>query len=168
MKLDVLPRSAPYDSAPDRHRPWDRLAAHLLASSLDRQLATGSPTDTSRALAIRARRIVSRAGRDELARYWIRVMDLAIRPPVSLPLRGPLCRSAVAAAERDVREMIAVLAGRQPIAARGAAMASWLLSDGAGPLHNHRSPLELRTAVREATRQMRCAITSGDTWNAPL
>ena len=50
--------------------------------------------------------------------------------------------------------MLTVLAGPLPIAARGAAMASLLLSDGTGPLHNHRSPLDLGAAVREATRQM--------------
>ena len=50
--------------------------------------------------------------------------------------------------------MIDDLAGGLPIAARGAALASWLLSDGAGPLHNHRTPIELSAAVREATRQM--------------
>ncbi len=50
--------------------------------------------------------------------------------------------------------MLAVLAGPRPIAARGAAMASLLLSDGAGPLHNHRSALDLGAAVREATGQM--------------
>jgi hypothetical protein len=81
-------------------------------------------------------------------------MDVAVRPPAPVPLRGPLCRGAVAAAEAEVREMIAVLNGRLPVSARGAAMASWLLSDGTGPLHNHRSPIELSAAVRAATRQM--------------
>jgi hypothetical protein len=50
--------------------------------------------------------------------------------------------------------MLAVLAGPLPVAARGAAMASSLLSDGTGPLHNRHSPRGLGTAVREATRQM--------------
>jgi hypothetical protein len=103
---------------------------------------------------MRARQIVSPAGRSGLARNWIRVMDVAVRSPVPLPLHGPLCRGAVAAAERDVREMIAVLDGGLPIAAPGAALASWLLRDGTGPLHNHRCGIELGAAVREATRQM--------------
>lgn len=49
---------------------------------------------------------------------------------------------------------LAALTGALPIAARGATMASVLLSDGTGPLHNHRSPLDLGAAVREATRQI--------------
>ena len=164
MKTDELLRSAPYNSAPynsapynsapDHCRPWDLYAVRLLAPSLDRQLATGRPPQSSRALAIRARQIVSPAGRRELAQYWTHVLDLAVRPPVPLPLHGTLRRGAVTAAERDVREMIEVLTSSLPIAARGAAIASWLLSDGTGPLHNQRSPLELSAAVQDATRQM--------------
>ena len=146
--------SAPYNSAPDHGRPWDLFAVRLQAPSLDRQLATGKSPQSSRALAIRARQIVSPAGRRELAQHWTHVLDLAVRPPVPLPLHGTLRRGAVAAAELDVRAMIDVLTGSLPIAARGAAIASWLLSDGIGPLHNPRSPLELRVAVQDATRQM--------------
>jgi hypothetical protein len=158
MKPDVLLPSAPYDSAPDRGRPWDRFTGRLLAPSLDRELAAGRPPQSSRALADRARQIVSPAGRRKLAQNWIHVVNLSVRPPVPLPLHGTLRRGAVAAAERDVREMIAVLASGVPIAARGAALASWLLSDGTGPLHNYRSTLELSAAVREATRQMRSRV----------
>ena len=50
--------------------------------------------------------------------------------------------------------MLTVLTGVLPISARGAAMASVLLSDGTGPLHNRHSPLDLGVEVREATRQM--------------
>jgi hypothetical protein len=152
MTPDVLRRSVPYDPAPQRGRPWDRFAARVLAASLDRQLAAGHPPQSSQALAIRLRLVASPAGRRELAEHWIHVMDLTARPPAPLPARGPLCRGAVA--EGDVREMIAILAGDLPIAARGAAVASWLLSDGTGPLHNHRSSLQLSAAVRQVTRQI--------------
>jgi hypothetical protein len=50
--------------------------------------------------------------------------------------------------------MISVLTSGRSIDARGAAIASWLLRDGTGPLYNHRSRPELGTMVREATRQM--------------
>jgi hypothetical protein len=149
MTSDLLLRSASHDA-----RPWDCLLARLRAPSLDRQIAAGCPPATSRLLAIRARQIVSPAGRRGLAQGWEHVLDLARRPPVPRPPRGPLCRDRIAAAERDVRGMLAVLTGALPIAARGATMASVLLSDGTGPLHNHRSPLDLGAAVRQATRQM--------------
>ena len=154
MRPDVMLRPAPYDSAPDHSRPWDRIAVRLQAPSLDRQLATGRPPQSSRALAIRARQIVSPAGRREVARHWIRILHAVERPPVPLTPRAPLSRAAVAAAECDVREMIAVLTASRPIDARGAANALWLLRDGTGPLHNTRSSLELSAAVQEATRQM--------------
>ena len=50
--------------------------------------------------------------------------------------------------------MVSVLTGGLPIDARGAAMASWLLRYGTGPLYNHRPGVELGSIVREATRQM--------------
>ncbi len=65
-----------------------------------------------------------------------------------------LYRDRIADAERDVQDMLTVLTGPLPVTARGAAMASSLLRDGAGPLHNRHSPLSLGDAVREATRQM--------------
>jgi hypothetical protein len=65
-----------------------------------------------------------------------------------------LCRDRIAAAERDVRAMVDVLTGPRPITVRGAAMASFLLSDGTGPVHNRHSPRDLAAAVRDATRQM--------------
>jgi hypothetical protein len=143
-------QSAAYDAAAKHERLWDRLLARVLASSLDRQLAAGCPPRSSRALAIRAREIVSLPARRELAQRWASVLDRAGRRPVPRPLR----RGAVIAATADLRAMISVLTSGLPIGARGAAMASWLLSDGTGPLYNHRSPVELSAIVREATTQM--------------
>jgi hypothetical protein len=50
--------------------------------------------------------------------------------------------------------MLDVLAGPLPVTPRGAAMASSLLSDGTGPLHDRHCVVDLGGAVREATRQM--------------
>jgi hypothetical protein len=141
-------------SVSNDHRPWDRWLARVSAPSLDRQLAAGNREGTSRVLAFRAQQISSPAGRRELARQWDHVLDQARRPPQPRTPRAPLCRDRIAAAERDVREMVTVLAGPLPITVRGAAMASYLLSDGTGPLHNRHSSLDLGAAVCEATRQM--------------
>ncbi len=144
------------------NRPWERLLARLRAPSLDRQLAAGCPAGTSPVLAIRARQITSPAGRRELARWWDHVLDQARRPPAPRTPRAPLRRDRIAAAERDVREMLTLLAGPLPVTARGAAMASSLLTDGTGPLHNRHAPLGLAAAVREATRQMGFAGAPAD------
>lgn len=154
MTAKQMTAKLPLRSAPHGDPPWDRFLARARASSLDRELAAGCPPGFSRPLAIRAQRIVSPAGRRSLAEGWQRVLDRASRPPAPRTPRGPLCRGRIAAAEGDVRELLAALTGALPIAARGAAMASMLLSDGTGPLHSYRSPLDLGAAVREATRQM--------------
>src|SRR5450432_1993581 len=91
------------------NRPWERFLARVRAPSLDRQLAAGCPAGTSRVLAIRARQIASPAGRRELAQWWDHVLDQARLPPVPRTPRAPLCRDRIVAAERDVREMLAVL-----------------------------------------------------------
>ena len=147
-------QSAAHDAAAKHERPWHRLLARALASSLDRQLAAGRPPLSGHALAIRAREIISPAARRDLAQRWSNVLDRASRRPVPRSPRAPLRRGAVIAAGEDLREMISVLTSGLPIDARGAAMASRLLSDGTGPLYNHRSRAELGTVVREATRQM--------------
>ena len=55
--------------------------------------------------------------------------------------------------------MLAVLACPLPISARGAAMASVLLGDGTGPLHNAHSAQGLAAAVRDATREMKTTFS---------
>jgi hypothetical protein len=155
MNTALLDQSAKPAAAPIRERPWDRLLTHARSASLDRQLAAEHPAPSSHALAVRARMIVSLGARQELVERWAHVLDQAFRRPVPRSPRGPLRRGAITAAEGDVRAMMAVLASDAPVGARGAAMASWLLSDGTGPLYNRRAPVKLGAAVREATKEMR-------------
>jgi hypothetical protein len=149
MTTHRLPRTAS-----SGRRPWDRWLTRVNAPFLDGRLAAGYPEGTSRVLAFRAQQICSPAGRRELARQWAHVLDQARRPPVPRSPRTPLCRDRITAAEPDVQAMISVLMGPLPVAARGAAMASYLLSDGTGPLYDRHSPVGLGEAAREATRQM--------------
>ena len=130
----------------------ERAAARVLGASLDRQLAAGCPARSQPLLAARARRLVSPSARRQIIRGWNNVLRQAGRPAF-MP-RPPLCRDQIIAAEPDVRYLLARLAGPRPVAARGAAMAMVLLTDGTGPVHNHRSPLSLTAAVREAIRQV--------------
>src|ERR1035441_4937043 len=58
MTNNLLLRSAPHDN-----RSWDGFLARVRAPSLDRQIAAGCLPGSSRALAIRARRILPLAGR---------------------------------------------------------------------------------------------------------
>lgn len=154
MTTDLRPRSGFRG-----HQFWDRWLARAYAPSLDSQLAAGWPPGTSRLLAIRAQEITSPAGRGELVRGWGYVLSRARRPAVPRTPRAPLCRDRIAAAEGDVRTMLAVLACPLPISARGAAMASVLLGDGTGPLHNHHSTRDLAAVVRDATREMKTSFS---------
>jgi hypothetical protein len=130
----------------------ERVLARVLGASLDRQLAAGHPAQSRPVLAARARRLVSPAARRQLIQGWNNVLRQA-RRPAFMP-RPPLSRGPVLAAEPDVRYLLARLAGPRPVAARGAALAMVLLTDGTGPVHNPRSPLSLTAAVREAIRQL--------------
>lgn len=152
MTTDLLSRSG------SRHRLWDRWLTRAQAPSLDSQLAAGWPPATSRLLATRAQEITSPAGRGELVRGWGHVLRRARQPAVPRTPRAPLCRDRIAAAEGDVRTMLAVLASPLPISARGAAMASVLLVDGTGPLYNPHSSRELAAAARDATREMKASF----------
>jgi hypothetical protein len=155
MRTGLLHRVPAPDAVPRQDRAWDRFRARALTVSLDRELAAGCPPGFSPALAIRAREIVSSAGRGELARRWANVLDFASRGPYPRSPRALRCGAVVAAAA-ELQEMISVLSGGLPIDARGAAMASRILTDGTGPLYNPRSDVQLGTAVRAAVRQMSC------------
>jgi hypothetical protein len=85
----------------------------------------GCRARTSRLLAICATEITSPEGRRELTQCWDRILHEGRRPPIPRPPCAPLCRDRVTAAERDVRDMLTVLAGPLPITAHGAAMASF-------------------------------------------
>ena len=135
-------------------RPWDGWLARVSAPFLDHQLAAGYPEGASRVRAFRAQQISSRAGRRELAQCWLHVLDQGRRPAAPRTTRAPFCRDRVRAAEADIRDMLAVLAGPLPVSARGAAMASVLLTDGTGPLYNRHCRRDLGAAVRDAARQL--------------
>jgi hypothetical protein len=96
--------------------------------------------------------LVEPAMRLKLARAWENLLlsaDVTRRP--NNP-RLPLRRARILAAEPDIRRMTAALRAPLPAPARGVAMASVLLMDGAGPLYNARGQVDLGTAVRAATR----------------
>jgi hypothetical protein len=142
-------------TAPDGERAGNRIAARLLAPALDRRLAAGASPDESVLLAARARLLSSRAQRQRLTRCWLGVLERAARKPAPLSARTPLRRGAIAAAQGDIRLMLAVVQGTPAIRPQGLALARALLTDGAGPLYNRRSGADLAAAIRDATRRMR-------------
>jgi hypothetical protein len=70
---------------------------------------------------------------------------LAARRP-----RVPICRDRVRESAEELEDLIRRLLAHGPVAARGVALASALLSDGSGPLYHRANPDDLRARVREA------------------
>jgi hypothetical protein len=138
-----------------RSRPIaDRLLARASGFRLDRRLAAGGSPDSSRLLAARAQHLVSAATREAQAHCWEHLLNKASRTPPPGDSVMTLCRDRVIAAEPEIRELIAHLRTALPVAARGAAAASVLLKDGAGPVYSRRAPTDLRDALRQATAHL--------------
>src|ERR1700722_10278744 len=103
-----------------------RPLAALLAPTLDRQLAAGSPPESGALRAARAAQLVSAPTRRRLVRDWQRVLDQARRPPRARNPHAPLCRDRIIEAAGEVRALLGALATPLPLPARGVAMASRL------------------------------------------
>jgi hypothetical protein len=130
------------------------VAARLLASSLDRQLAEGRSPESHRLLAARAHVLVSPVMRRELVDSWDNLLVQARRSPVMRDPRAPFNRQAIIECESDIQEMLNALWTPLPVPARGLAMASWLLRDGAGPIYNRRCSGDLGITLRETITQL--------------
>jgi hypothetical protein len=135
-------------------RPWDRFRARLLARSLDRRLAAGQPPESTGLLATRAQVLVRPDERQALARNWEHLLTVARHRSARSLGHLPLCRDRIVAAEPVVRLMLVALLAPRPVPARGVAMASALLSDGAGPLYNVDSPGDLVSALDQTTQAL--------------
>ena len=137
-----------------RYRIIDKVMARALGASLDRQLAAGREPEDSRLLAARAQDIVALRRREELARYWERVLAAATRPAPALGNRVPLRRGPVLAAEPAITELASLLRAPLPVSARGVATARMLLTDAGGPLYWSAAPESLHVALRRAITRL--------------
>jgi hypothetical protein len=140
---------------PSRHRGprlWDRALVSSRATLLDSRLAEGDSPESGRLIALRARALVVPARRQQLASAWDRLVEMARERPAAAHV--PLRRDRIVAAEADIRELQRSLRASAPVPARGVAIASSLLADGAGPLYNRTSRVDLRAAVQEAIQHL--------------
>jgi hypothetical protein len=136
------------------NRRWARLIARVLAPGLDRRLAQGRSPESSLLLATRAQLLVSPVMRLTLAQRWESLVVQARTPPVPRDPRVPVNRDAILACQSDLRDVVDAVLAPLPTPARGLARASWLLSDGTGPLYRRCPPVELSAALRETTAQL--------------
>jgi hypothetical protein len=137
-----------------RNRRWTRLAARLLASSLDRQLAEGRSPESHKLLAARARLLVSPTRRAELAADLARVGERSRRAPVPRSPKVTVNCHGIAACAQVLQQACDALVAPRPTSARGVAIISGLLSDGTGPLYDNRRSAELSPTLCEAIDQL--------------
>jgi len=120
-----------------------RLKAFTNRSELDHQLAAGAAPSASPALARRAQVLRGWRVRHALARGLENAVVEAVGPPRQHGAAIPVQRDAVLAAQHDLLTLAAALRSEPGPDVRAIAIASVLLSDGAGPLFNPRASLLL-------------------------
>ena len=118
----------------------DRMLARALGASLDQQLATGCPPESSRLLAARAQDIVSLPHRESLARSWDHLLRVAWRAPTLRTPAVPLNAIAILAAEPAIRELMERLTAPLPVPAQGVAAATTPLTNATSPVYGRQSP----------------------------
>lgn len=139
-------------------RPWDRLVVRVRASRLDSDLAGGASPDATVPLALRAQMLVRARTRRDLALGAQQILATATQVPAAgrtqVPAAGrprvPVCRDRVRDSSEELGDLIWRLLAGGPVAARGVALASVLLTDGSGPLYHRASADDVRARVREA------------------
>lgn len=130
----------------------DRVRARLRPRQLDRALASGVPVELTPALALRARRLTALSDRRAKAATYRRVLREASEEVSRSYVRITPHRERVVAASSALSRLAEALAQPGPVAARGAAEASLLLTDGTGPLYNSANQASLeRHALRALT-----------------
>jgi len=138
-----------------RPRLRDRLVVSLRRRRLDRALASGTPPETSVALALRAERLTEPDRRHSIARELRRIVheaQVGYRPTLGRILPS---RSRVSAAREELSRLADTLDDPGPVAAGGVAQAWMLLTDGTGPLYNADSRISLRAGAARAARELR-------------
>ncbi|MGH3207330.1 MAG: hypothetical protein ACRDNO_06190 [Trebonia sp.] len=139
-------------------RVTDRLLALTLGASLDRQLAAGRAPESSPLLAARAQRIVTIRSRQQVARNWENLLRAARRAHRTHYPALPISGASIVAAEPAVRELVRRVTAPLPVAARGVAMATVLLTDALSPVYSRRSPVTLASVLEAAIAELDPAL----------
>lgn len=134
----------------------ERLASHVRAAKLDRDLARGVSPDASAALALRAQALVRPSTRRSLARSLEQLVEEATRGRIPRPseARIPIRRDRIRDAADALQLLIDHLLTRAPVPARGVAQVHVLLTDGAGPVYYPGDTDDLRACVLDAVEQL--------------
>jgi hypothetical protein len=135
-----------------------RVRARMLGAALDRQLAAGRAPESSPLLAERAQHIVAIRSRQELARNWENLLRVAQRAHGTYHPARPIRSDRIIVAETAVRELVRRMTLPLPVAARGVAMATALLTDASSPVYNPHSRVSLAAELEAAAAQLDPAL----------
>ena len=130
-------------------RPTLALRARVFASrrSLDDALADGASPLWTLELALRARQLVSRGSRQQLASSLERLVKEAQRSVSPRAVAVLLPRREISEAETSLFSIATRLRNERPMYARGTALLTQLVSDGSGPMYNAHTGGSLGRAV---------------------
>jgi hypothetical protein len=128
------------------------MVARCRATRLDRALAAGASPDADAALTLRARLLIGRPMRGELAADLRALVAMAWDPSPPRHAWGPACRRRLRAATDELLALGRLLDAPDPVGVRGVALTRLLLIDDAGVLYGlGDEPLEtLVGALHEA------------------
>jgi hypothetical protein len=128
----------------------DRVLARCGAMRLDRAIATGAPVEGNRRIAVRALILVAPATRRSLAESWERLLGRSTVQVAAVSARLPIQKDELLAAQPEIRRLIALLRAPRPVSAAGVALASEILTDGAGPVYCPHSATTLDRCLQTA------------------
>jgi hypothetical protein len=125
-----------------------RLTARLFPSRYDGQLAAGAVPWPNSALDVHARRLVTFAEREAVARSFRQIVQEARKPLTPWTARSWTHRPSVTGAADLIDRVTLHLHSPRPVDPIGMALLRQLLTEGVGPLYSGRS--DLRDALRTA------------------
>lgn len=132
-----------------------RILARLQAPWLDLALASGADPSGSPQLERRAAHLLSHLNRTRVVGALRQSRRSAGSRMDPRDLRVPVDLEEVKIAEQQLVELEDLLIGTTPVYARGVAMASQIISEGAGPLYVPRRRGELRERVAKVLGALR-------------
>jgi hypothetical protein len=137
---------------------WDvRLVARLGAVRLDRELAAGVPSWSSRYHAVRSLQLTTPRRRRCLARSLEELATRAERPKSLQTAVIMPCREQVRVAAPMISIVAQRLRGSEPVSSRGIAELTLLLGDGGGPCYARTYPEALCEALEAAAVDLEAA-----------
>jgi hypothetical protein len=127
-----------------------RLRVFVARGRLDRQIVAGCPCESSAALALRARQLVDRRTREQIAADLRGVVDYVQRHGSRTVISAVVIEpAAVRRGRHAILELAQRLEGTAPVSPSGVVLAAALLTDGRSPLFNPNSERTVAQAVSE-------------------